>query len=71
MIRWTGLAAWDFEFLFPGSLTSTLLGFVPTLITLYLFGEGLGLQVSVRGAGAHLPDADHLEPRRPLNNPTP
>ena len=25
MIRWTGLAPWEFEFLFPGSLTSTLL----------------------------------------------
>ena len=26
MIRWTGLAPWEFEFLFPGSLTTTLLG---------------------------------------------
>ena len=26
MIRWTGLAPWDFEFPFPGSLTSTFLG---------------------------------------------
>ena len=25
MIRWTGLAPWEFEFLFPGSLTSTFL----------------------------------------------
>jgi len=25
MIRWTGLAPWDFEFPFPGSLTSTFL----------------------------------------------
>jgi len=25
MIRWTGLAPWEFEFPFPGSLTSTLL----------------------------------------------
>ena len=24
MIRWTGLVPWEFEFLFPGSLTSTL-----------------------------------------------
>ena len=23
MIRWTGLAPWEFEFPFPGSLTST------------------------------------------------
>jgi len=26
MIRWTGLAPWEFEFLFSGSLTSTFLG---------------------------------------------
>jgi len=25
MIRWTGLAPWEFEFHFPGSLTYTLL----------------------------------------------
>ena len=25
MIRWTGLAPWEFQFLFPGSLTSTFL----------------------------------------------
>ena len=25
MIRWTGLAPWEFEFLFPGSRTSTFL----------------------------------------------
>ena len=24
MVRWTGLAPWEFEFPFPGSLTSTL-----------------------------------------------
>jgi len=29
MIRWTGLAPWEFEFSFPGSLISTFLG--PTL----------------------------------------
>ena len=29
MIRWTGLAAWEFEFPFPGSLTSTFLGVPP------------------------------------------
>ena len=26
MIRWTGLAPWEFEFPFPGSLTFTFLG---------------------------------------------
>jgi len=26
MIRWTGLAPWEYEFPFPGSLTSTFLG---------------------------------------------
>jgi hypothetical protein len=29
MIRWTGLAPWEFEFPFPGSLTSTFLGQCP------------------------------------------
>jgi len=27
MIRWTGLAPWEFKFPFPGSLTSTFLRF--------------------------------------------
>jgi len=26
MIRWAGLTPWEFEFAFPGSLTSTFLG---------------------------------------------
>jgi len=26
MIRWTGLAPWEFQFPFPGSLASTFLG---------------------------------------------
>ena len=25
MVRWTGLAPWEFEFLLPGGLTSTML----------------------------------------------
>ena len=28
LVRWTGLAPWEFEFPFPGSLTSTFLGAV-------------------------------------------
>ena len=31
MIRWTGLAPWEFEFPFPGSLTSTCLADPSTL----------------------------------------
>ena len=31
MIRWTGLAPWDFEFPFPGSVTSTCLAILLTL----------------------------------------
>ena len=30
MSRWTGLATWEFEFPFPGSLTSTFAGFPAT-----------------------------------------
>jgi len=31
MIRWTGLAPWEFEFRFPGSLASTYLRPSPTM----------------------------------------
>ena len=31
MIRWTGLAPWEYEFPFPGSLTSTVLKAQETL----------------------------------------
>jgi len=31
MFRWTGLAPWEFEFPFPGSLTSVFLGVLVTL----------------------------------------
>ena len=31
MIKWTGLAPWEFEFIFPSSLTSTFLVFVMKL----------------------------------------
>ena len=34
MIRWTGLAPWEFEFPFPGSLTSTFLANSGTLLLL-------------------------------------
>ena len=30
MIRWTGLAPWEFEYPFPGSLASTFLGLPAT-----------------------------------------
>jgi len=33
MIRWTGLAPWEFEFPFPGSLTSTFLDSLPGIPT--------------------------------------
>ena len=31
MIRWTGLAPWEFQFPFSGCLTSTFLGWTTTL----------------------------------------
>ena len=51
MSRWTGLAPWDFEFPFPGSLTST-----------FLAGEG-----HIHGAGQLDPPAAALRvgPQRP------
>ena len=43
MIGWTGLTPWEFEFLFPGSLTSTFLA--------ELRGQGLGIRVQGAGCG--------------------
>ena len=37
MIRWTGLAPWEFEFPFPVSLTSST--FLYTRINLRIFGQ--------------------------------
>jgi len=45
MIRWTGLAPWEFEFPFPGSLTST-----------FLFGD----QVRARDRDGRFPSAAGL-----------
>ena len=44
MIWWTGLAPWEFEFPFPGSLTYTFLGSVLSL------GSVLALQEELRRA---------------------
>ena len=38
MIRWTGLAPWEFEFPFPGSLTSTFLDIVHKTLRELLWG---------------------------------
>jgi len=40
MVWWTGLAPWEFEFPFPGSLISTCLGAKES-------GEGVGRRVHV------------------------
>ena len=46
MIRWTGLAPWEFEFPFPGSLTSTFLLQVDTEVS----GENkaLAMEATIR-----------------------
>ena len=42
MIRWTGLAPWEFEFPFPGSLTSTFLVTLTKVVALQgLFSSSL------------------------------
>ena len=41
MIWWTGLAPWEFEFPFPGSLTSTFLDSTHTSTTVELTGQAL------------------------------
>ena len=45
MIRWTGLAPWEFEFPFPGSLTSTFQGCGAAFCFGRNGGEGLGLEI--------------------------
>ena len=47
MIRWTGLAPWESEFPFPGSLTSTLLVFLKVVLVCAIAGAecGEGLEV--------------------------
>ena len=51
MIRWTDLAPWEFEFPFPGSLTSTFLGSVPGTED-----RGLPSTISIKGPVAtHAP----------------
>ena len=49
MIRWTGLAPWEFEFPFPGSLTSTFL--VRGLVSQRLHPPRLGFGVQGLGFG--------------------
>ena len=51
MIRWTGLAPWEFEFLFPGSFTSTCLHKeAADCAAVRVWGSGLTIQGSgVRG----------------------
>jgi len=39
MVRWTGLAPWEFDFPFPGSLTSTFLD-LPAMLWGSAFGFG-------------------------------
>ena len=48
VIRWTGLAPWEFEFPFPGSLTSTFLG----------GGGGEARQERIGLAPCHLPQRE-------------
>ena len=69
MIRWTGLAPWEFEFPFPGSLTSTFL--------VYLRGDahriGAFLWVSVRYATLTIPGCwvQNQNPSPCLSGPSP
>ena len=46
MIRWSGLAPWEFEFPFPGSLTSTFLVCSPLCDSGCGFSPGQGVRFS-------------------------
>ena len=50
MIRWTGLAPWEFEFRFPGSLTSTFPGCTPCCTC----APATKLSLEVQGFGCYL-----------------
>ena len=55
MIRWTGLAPWEFEFPFPGSLTSTFLALTQHDAGAVQVGggdQGIGGDVGPQGGGA-------------------
>ena len=54
MIRWTGLAPWEFESPFPGSLTSTFLvqGFAPKALKMGIGGAvGMAAYEMLLGLG--------------------
>ena len=53
MIRWAGLAPWEVEFYFPGSLTSTFLATsdLQGLTSGVVMGDGKGLRAGCQGLG--------------------
>ena len=51
MMRWAGLAPWEFEFPFPGSLTSTFLGYAGTLQS---------IQALLKASDQATPNTNHL-----------
>ena len=55
MIRWTGLAPWEFEFPFPGSLISTFITQVPRR-------EVMAMKQEASAFGAQCDDALTLTP---------
>ena len=57
MIRWTGLAPWEFEFSFPGSLTSTSL-----VLTRNLGAGGARLGAAAVQDRVLLPGTQYPEP---------
>jgi len=62
MIRWTGLAPWEFEFPVPGSLTSTFLA-IPPLLHEHLQRGRDGVRGSMRkqeGRGARLREGEMM-----------
>jgi len=59
MIRWTGLAPWEFEFPFPGSLTST---FLADQIKPHGHGAAVSHHVARKQRPLVTPDPGNLQP---------
>ena len=67
MSRWTGLAPWEFESPFPGSLTSTFLGIPPAATMWDVYGPRVSNreELGAEGRAEGRQPREHLLVQRP------